>query len=398
MIRKWFIRAFSSKPLSREELFDQRGRRRILSMQEMEMQKSVRKLVRAVLITCGVSLIMLVASGIYIRSRIPQIPGEYSVPHFESHWDEDRYADRTEIVKGLIRATVIARRAKSAEDAGEQASDDAILRGLDTDASYAPTVAFLVDSGQIDDAVKVLLAHLRRSPTDSAAWYQLGQLQLYMKDLRRAKIALECAAAIDPDWVEVLNDLSIIYYEQGDFQDALDVLTMLEELTVDRTEVIFNKALCLLALEDYERALEAFSRYLWRQRDDVLALREKARLEVLLSRPDDAVETINTALAIAPDSNLLLVDAAAIEAFNWDVEELEDALEKVKDRLSASFAGRLLQAPLFDGIRLTEAGARLVEEYGSLSWTGGVEVASVDWPQAELRPMRSLGGVLRLNP
>ena len=85
-------------------------------------------------------------------------------------------------------------------------------------------------------------------------WKRVAEAEYHIGNLVSSLDAYEEASMLNPEDIEIYLDWSHIYYEQGEYEKALDVIiTALNELP-DRADLYYRATAYLLALGKYKEA------------------------------------------------------------------------------------------------------------------------------------------------
>lgn len=220
----------------------------------------------------------------------------------------------------------------------------------------------LEKNGKFEDAVAKYREALDIWPYLTTVWSQLGRLYLRTRDYPRAQIALEKAVENNPGEADLLNDLGVAYLYQGKADKARNLFEAAIEIDSTYAPSLFNLALCAISRNDRGQARDNLLHYLRFKPDDPRALRELAFLDALESRYEDAIDSLEKALARMADWPLLYFDAAAVSALMGRPDQAIRYLEKAEPLTDPATVYRLYQEPAFREIRLTELGKMFEQE------------------------------------
>ena len=136
------------------------------------------------------------------------------------------------------------------------------------------------------DAVETFERVKTLTPDDGDARYWLG-LSYYFRsfdDLEQAVLELERAAVLDPDSPEVSFHLAMAYLRRDDSDDHLRAIAALERVLVldpAETDVYFQLGQLYLRAEQYDRARQAWQRFVARSQDTERVTRVRVWLDEL---------------------------------------------------------------------------------------------------------------------
>ena len=208
----------------------------------------------------------------------------------------------------------------------------------------------LAQAGDMKGAAQVLARHLKASPGDAAAHFQLANLVLRLGDAERAVHCFEHARALEPDNALIHNDLgraleeagreseaalayeraaraqppyppaqynlALIRRRQGQLHEATRYLREALEQTPGFRVARYELGQCLTQLGQEDAARACFDDLLADDCNDIEARRAIAEMDIDHCRFADAVEQLEQCLALAPE------DAAATLALGACLQEL----------------------------------------------------------------------------
>lgn len=248
----------------------------------------------------------------------------------------------------------------------------------------------LEKSGKSEEAMSRYREALDIWPYLTSVWGQLGRLYLKTRDYPRAQIALEKAVENAPGEADLLNDLGVAYLYQGKVEKARNLFDAAMEIDPQYAPSLFNLALCHISRNDRGPARDALVRFLRLKPDDSRALRELAFLDALDSHYEDAMESLEKALARAADWPLLYFDAAAVSALMGRPDQAISYLEKAEPLTDPATVYRLYQEPAFREIRLTELGKMFETELATRARERAADYTTPVEVHTPAEPMRSI--------
>jgi len=121
----------------------------------------------------------------------------------------------------------------------------------------------MVNSGNVDAAEQAFRALSTAYPSYSGPLVNLGILQAKAGKLDEAEQSLKAAIERKPDNAAAYNQLGIVHRRQGRFAEAEQAYTRAVQIDPNHANAHLNLGvLCDLYLQQPQRALEAFERYL----------------------------------------------------------------------------------------------------------------------------------------
>jgi tetratricopeptide (TPR) repeat protein len=143
--------------------------------------------------------------------------------------------------------------------------------------------------GSDDLALEYLQAVLRLKPDYALAHNNLGNVQVYQRQLAKAVASYRQAVGLKPDFAEAYNNLGMALREQGELQESVACLQRAVRLKPDYAEARNNLA---LALRNQEKLVDA---------DQAAACNQKGLAFIRQGRQEEAAACWRQALARKPD-------------------------------------------------------------------------------------------------
>ena len=212
----------------------------------------------------------------------------------------------------------------SQQDEALEAALGRYREALELDEEYAPSHVALasvyLQLGQMDEAIKEMERAAELAPDEVFVWSRLGEiyfkqdrhseavetfervktltpddgdarywlgLSYYFRsfdDLEQAVLELERAAVLDPNSPEVSFHLAMAYLRRDDSDDHLRAIAALERVLVldpAETDVYFQLGQLYLRAEQYDRARQAWQRFVARSQDTERVTRVRVWLDEL---------------------------------------------------------------------------------------------------------------------
>ncbi|MGB5659854.1 MAG: protein kinase [Thermoanaerobaculia bacterium] len=253
-------------------------------------------------------------------------------------------------------------------DVAEQAARRVIDLQPDNPFGYTLLGKTLAKAVQIDLGLEQLRQGVARAGTDTRPRLTLAWVLWQQGRHNEATVEYEQVLDYSPDSPSALNNLGIIYAQQGRFLEALPLLRRLLRITYD-ADAAYNLANCYFyldrmdeAIETYLRVLEFDPNYLWASHGLAEAyekLGEPARAEQFfeqalesydrwlaesgpeaaylgaravcaakLGRYDEAAENLKKAEELSPGTPTLLFQGAQVFALAGDESNMFDYIER----------------------------------------------------------------------
>ena len=283
---------------------------------------------------------------------------------------------------------------------------------------------------EFSKALQLLQPLLQSSPDDPQLWMLQGLAHAGEGDSKAALTSYERAIKISPDYLPALEGAAQIEYEAGD-ADAVPLLqhvlrlrpnestshAMLavlaekhgdcataiehyaasESLLDSQPDALQGYGVCLLKLNQNDKAIDVFQRLVAAKPDDSSARRGLAAVQLAAGKPPDALATLKPLLDAAPDVSTMRLAAAAYEAEKDTpsaVKILRDAIVQDPLQITAyvDFAGIAMDHQSFQaGVEIIDAGLKLQPNAAPLYLARGVlfvqladfEKAEADFEKAE---------------
>ena len=272
-------------------------------------------------------------------------------------------------------------------------------------------------------ALQLLQPALQNSPDNAQLWMLQGLAYAGENDNKAALASYQHAIKISPDYLPALEGAAQIEYEAGS-QDAIPLLehvlrlrpneatshamlavmaekngdcaTAIEHyaasgpLLNSQPEAMQGYGVCLLKLNQTDKAIEVFQHLVTTKPDVPQFRRGLAAVQLAGGRPSDALATLQPLLAGAPDVSTMRLAASAYEA-NKDtpsaVKILRDAIVKDPRQIAlyVDFAGLAMDHQSFQtGVEMMNAGLKLRPDAAPLYLARGVlYVQLADYRRAE---------------
>lgn len=307
----------------------------------------------------------------------------------------------------------------------------------DPNGSVQPIVSALRNR-EFAKALQLLQPAIQNSPNNSQLWMFQGLAYAGKGDPKAALASYRHAIKLAPDYLPALEGAGQIQYEAGS-ADAIPLLRHVLRLRPDEVtshamlavtaekngdcktateeyaasgslldsqpEAMQGYGVCLLKLNQTDKAIQVFQQLVTSHPDDPRFRRGLAAVQLTAQRPADAIETLRPLLDTGPDASTMRMAASAYEA-NKDtpaaVKILREAIVKNPQQVAlyVDFAEIAMDHQSFQaGVEMIDAGLKLQPHAAPLYMARGVlyvqlaefEKAEADFEKAErLDPMQSM--------
>ncbi|MBD5430071.1 tetratricopeptide repeat protein [Lactobacillus sp.] len=112
-------------------------------------------------------------------------------------------------------------------------------------------IASLYDAGEIDRAIHLLVKKIDQYPKQVENYLQLSTYLIEQNSIDQALELLQKAQGIVDNPEELIYNIAVCYYMQGEYQKSL---ALLDRLSND-DETLYQKALVFIKLGQYQKAL-----------------------------------------------------------------------------------------------------------------------------------------------
>lgn len=155
--------------------------------------------------------------------------------------------------------------------------------GQATAPSQSPGPAPIVNVEKKVNEIKNVLA---ADPTNRNAWVALGNTYFDDNQFIEAIDAYDKALELQPDDPDVLTDQGVMFRELGWFDKAIENFSKASELDPNHANSLFNLGIVYRHdLQDFPKAIEAWSRFVERHPGLPVTERVRQELEFMQSHP-----------------------------------------------------------------------------------------------------------------
>ncbi|MBU8923441.1 MAG: tetratricopeptide repeat protein [Bacteroidales bacterium] len=216
---------------------------------------------------------------------LDSVKDEENIPRFEVH-------------KFLARIYLESGDVEKARGVLESARE---INPLDLYVNYRLGFIY-AEADEIDNAIESFRGAVRSNPSVSSAHLALASM-LHHKGLRdEAKEEFTIAVELDPDNRAAIEDLSELYYEDGDFRSGADLLgPIFERGNLDESGKI-NLGRFYYQLKEYDKALEVFTKLLSSTGERPAILRVISEIELGKGRLRKAEVHLKRLIDVEPEN------------------------------------------------------------------------------------------------
>ena len=175
-----------------------------------------------------------------------------------------------------------------------------------TMASVALAARTVVRNRDWRDNLTLFTAAVAATPENAKAHHNLGALLSGQGDLDRARVELDTAYRIYPEYPDLLSSLGVLYFRMGDKTRAVSFLSEAVRLAdpgnPNYDDLVINDAAMLLDVGRHEEALSLLDRVIATSPRAARAYFIRALLHIQRSERGGALADLQTALRLDPDN------------------------------------------------------------------------------------------------
>jgi len=150
-----------------------------------------------------------------------------------------------------------SKKEKKAEEAVTTASGDNTVKSLTREALFINAMQAKV-LGNYNEAILRFNAIIKEDPRNHAAYFQLGQIYYYLQQYDKAELNTNTALKYQPgnEWYNLL--LAQIKAEKGDYAGAADVYGVVSSYFPDEIEYYYDRAYMLSQAKKFKEAIAVY--------------------------------------------------------------------------------------------------------------------------------------------
>lgn len=199
----------------------------------------------------------------------------------------------------------------------------------------------------MDKALGEFEAVTRLDPTDTESWVVLGRLYRMSNQSDKAEEAFKKGMSADPDSRDALSGLAQLYSDQGEYDQAIDLLTKIPDVDSDPF-LLGMLGYAYSQSRDYDHAIATFNKALARDPDNQELHRAYAEALMGAGKNEAARTELKKTLAADPDDGQTYLRLAQLDRqeghFDEARKELERARALMPDNLEVPFQQVLLES------------------------------------------------------
>ena len=158
--------------------------------------------------------------------------------------------------------------------------------------------------------------------------------------------------AADPENAGLCNDAGDHYFENDDYDKALEYFTKSVELAPTDTVALHNKGSVLFVLENYDDAITTFDQLIAIDSDDIDAYLTKGAAHFKMARYDDCITSLNEVVKREMNNAAAWYYKSSAEAMKGNLKLVVPFLTRSAD-IEEEFRDRAKTDPSFDKVRDT---------------------------------------------
>jgi tetratricopeptide (TPR) repeat protein len=170
------------------------------------------------------------------------------------------------------------------------------------------------NGGQVEKAIEELQIAMMIEPEDQEGWALLGKSYIRTNQSEEATAALEKAVALDPKFEKIDDRILLmeVYYNQDQFQDALNSAMEVIRREPSNKDAIRVAAFCYNAMGQTDKALKYYQEVLKEGSDDPDLIFNLGLLYVKMGNYEDAIAQFQRAFELNPSDEEAILHCAQI--------------------------------------------------------------------------------------
>lgn len=187
--------------------------------------------------------------------------------------------------------------------------------------------------GQVTEAITQFEKCLAIRQDDDAVYYAMSELYLMKNEPSRSVEYIQKAAKLDPKNIWYTQELAYMYFEQGNYTEAVKNFELLVKAQPQNVEWLYGYAECLVKVGKVPEAIKALDRT-----EDQIGIYpelsiQKFKLYVQIKQPEKGIQEIEAARKVFPEDPQLL--ATLVDYYFQTGKELR-AVSLLEDLVKAT--------------------------------------------------------------
>ena len=211
----------------------------------------------------------------------------------------------------------------------------------------------------LEKAVVEFEAVSRIEPTDTESWVTLGRLYRMSNQSGKAEEAFKKGLTSEPDSREALSGLAQLYSDQGEYDQAIDLLTKIPDVDSDPF-LLGMLGYAYSQSRDYDKAIATFEKALARDPENLEIHRAYAEALMGAGKNDAARDELKKTLGADADDGQTYLRMAQLDRqegrFDDARKELERARALIPDNMEVLFQQVLLESDTGNDFQLAGSG------------------------------------------
>jgi len=199
----------------------------------------------------------------------------------------------------------------------------------------------------LQKAIGHLEALTRLTPGDTDSWLLLGRLYRMSNQGAKAEDAFRKVLNTDPNSKDGLASLARLYYEQGDYDQAIDLLKKLPEGELD-PQLLAILASAYIQTHDFDNAVANYEKALAQDPDNMQLRRAYAEALMDDAKPAAARTELQKILAANPEDGVTYLRLAQLDRQEGRFDQARDELEHARTLMPDNLEVPYQQAQLED--------------------------------------------------
>jgi tetratricopeptide (TPR) repeat protein len=181
-------------------------------------------------------------------------------------------------------------------------------------------------------AIEHLEAVTRLKPSDTESWEGLGRLYKLDNQAGKAEGAFKKALAVEPNSKSALADLAQLYFDQGDYEHAIDLLKKIPESDMD-PPMLGMLAFAYGRARDFDNAIAAYQKALASEHENPELRRAYAETLMNAGKLAVARQQLELILQADPEDGSTHLRLAQLDRQEGQFEQARRELERAKTLL-----------------------------------------------------------------